>query len=664
MALLVLCIPHVLAEDGSGGLDDPEVGQCSEISTIPLDSRCSYLKQNCLEDIHSDAKEGLRYLSLLYCKFLLLGSAAIWPIIFFLVLCFTYVGTIASDYLCPNLYTISKISRLSDRLTGLTFLALGNGAPDVLGTYKAMTMNSSSLAVSELIGAAFFATTVVIGSMAIIHPFKVKREMFVIDFAFFLIASMLISYAVVQSTLSVWTNIALGLVYVLYVTVLMILHTVWKARAERQFRERRARSDHDYNDELEELTADEIFLDTFATLPSIEELILHEGHSMDHADGNNMTLETGSYGLKVLLKDLSKHSRTSHHGSISLDDNYERSLAAHSSEADNVSLNINVMGAATPHTPEPSVEHSLSMFSSDGTEFPLAPRQPYSGLSALLYTEKFLPDTEGYWEMTFGQKCHFYISYPIVILLNLTVPTVEFTELQLFQRGTEVADDDAFLSVVQCYSAFNFIAYIFNRSLAHFWLVTIGLFILSTGAAAVATRFSASSTTSGRYIKTVSPLFGFVSAICWIALFATEIISIFQAIATHFNLSDDILGLTVYAWGNSVGDLISNFTIARMGLPLMALGACFGAPLLSLCLLGVSAITVKMQLENSPFFLNYDIDTTFTVKIMALSVVMNIIMMFGLVRLNNWKLDRKIGVALLLVWVVVVTICIMMEIYK
>lgn len=668
VVMVVFYLPYSVGGTDLAGLEDPEVGECADIWRVPVDSRCSYLKENCLEDVNADAKDRLRYLSLLYCKFLFLGSMAILPIILFLILCFTLVGTIASDFLCPNLYTISKILRLSDRLAGLTFLALGNGAPDVLGTYKAMSMNTESLAVSELVGAAFFATTIVVGLIAVIHPFEVKRDSFIIDFGFFLLAAMVVFVAIVRSTLSIWTSLSLCLIYLSYVLVLMVLHSMWKSRAERQIRERRARSNFDFGNELQDLATDEVFLDTFATLPTIEELILHERHTMEHADANNMTLETGSYGLKVLLKDLSKHSRTrTSHGSISLDDTYERPLSAPELvRSDNSSIGeINA-----PHTYPmeshlaPLHEHELDPVTSGDDVLLSESSFTHYYPSFLEYLWKVLPDVDDYQEMGVLQRCHLYMTYPLAILLNITTPTVNYSSILLYRRGVEVDDESAFLTLFQCFSASNFVTYILARSLEHYWFTTLGMLATSSVLVVLVALFSLTIPSCKHYIIMTGSLFGFVSSICWIALFATEIISIFQAIATSYNLSDDILGLTVFAWGNSVGDLISNFTIARMGLPLMAFGACFGAPLLSLCLLGISTILINIQRADSSFSLNYDIETTITVKIMAMSVILNMFMLFAIVRFNGWMIDKKVGASLITSWFLTVTICITTEFYN
>jgi solute carrier family 24 (sodium/potassium/calcium exchanger), member 6 len=43
----------------------------------------------------------------------------------------------------------------------------------------------------------------------------------------------------------------------------------------------------------------------------------------------------------------------------------------------------------------------------------------------------------------------------------------------------------------------------------------------------------------------------------------------------------EVLGLTVIAWSNSMGDLFTDLSVARQGFPKMAVIAAYGAPLFS-----------------------------------------------------------------------------------
>ena len=58
---------------------------------------------------------------------------------------------------------------------------------------------------------------------------------------------------------------------------------------------------------------------------------------------------------------------------------------------------------------------------------------------------------------------------------------------------------------------------------------------------------------------------GFVISVGWIYLIANEIVSLLKAIGVFFGISDAILGLTVLAWGNSIGDMVADIAIAKQG---------------------------------------------------------------------------------------------------
>ena len=78
-------------------------------------------------------------------------------------------------------------------------------------------------------------------------------------------------------------------------------------------------------------------------------------------------------------------------------------------------------------------------------------------------------------------------------------------------------------------------------------------------------------------------MIGFGISVILINSVADEIISVLKTCGIIFSLSDAILGLTVLAWGNSLGDLIADMSLARAGYPAMAISACFAGPMLSKC---------------------------------------------------------------------------------
>ena len=92
------------------------------------------------------------------------SSPAARPFVFFaliliLAFLFSIIGITASDFFCPNLSTIASYLGLNESTAGVTFLAFGNGSPDVFSTFSALKGGTFSLAIGELIGAASFSVS-------------------------------------------------------------------------------------------------------------------------------------------------------------------------------------------------------------------------------------------------------------------------------------------------------------------------------------------------------------------------------------------------------------------------------------------------------------------------------------------------------------------------
>ncbi|KAK9372811.1 Sodium/calcium exchanger protein-domain-containing protein [Lipomyces chichibuensis] len=200
--------------------------ECSDV--LKAKNKCAFVKQYCADD-----RLGLfNYLELYYCTFADAKPIALGIITVWLVAVFTTIGITASDFLCPNLNTISDLLGMSESLAGVTFLALGNGSPDVFSTYAAMKSGSGSLAVGELIGAASFITSVVAGSMAIICPFTVNWGSFLRELGFFTIAVGFAMYCLQDGRIALWECTAMVVFYLVYVIFVVSWHW-WLTRGDR-----------------------------------------------------------------------------------------------------------------------------------------------------------------------------------------------------------------------------------------------------------------------------------------------------------------------------------------------------------------------------------------------------------------------------------------------
>ncbi len=211
--------------------------------------QCAFIKANC-----PDEETGLiSYLQLYYCKLDQAKPFAFVILVIWLGLLFSTIGIAASDFFCINLSTIANCLGMSESMAGVTFLAFGNGSPDVFSTFAAMKTHSGSLAVGELIGAAGFITAVVAGSMALVRPFNVARKSFIRDVCFFIVAAGFSMVFLADGSLHLWECAVMVAFYVFYVVFVVLWHWYLGRRWQKKDREAAARGHFEVssNGELE-----------------------------------------------------------------------------------------------------------------------------------------------------------------------------------------------------------------------------------------------------------------------------------------------------------------------------------------------------------------------------------------------------------------------------
>jgi sodium/potassium/calcium exchanger 6 len=154
-------------------------------------------------------------------------------LVIWLIFLFSTLGISASDFFTPNLATIAQLLGLDDDVAGVTFLAFGNGSPDVFSTFSAMRVGSGSLAIGELLGAATFIVSCVVGSMCIIKPFTVHRGPFLRDVGFFTTAVALLLVILQDGTIHPWEAGVMVAMYMFYVAT-VVFGSWWERRQEIQ----------------------------------------------------------------------------------------------------------------------------------------------------------------------------------------------------------------------------------------------------------------------------------------------------------------------------------------------------------------------------------------------------------------------------------------------
>lgn len=117
--------------------------------------------------------------------------------------------------------------------------------------------------------------------------------------------------------------------------------------------------------------------------------------------------------------------------------------------------------------------------------------------------------------------------------------------------------------------------------------------VLAAGLGGLGAASIAAALTKGRVSLPFWPalgfaLLGFLVAATWIDVFADELVQALEFFGVALGVPEPVLGLTVLAWGNSVGDLSTNVAMAKKGLANMALTACFAGPVFNM-LVGLGA---------------------------------------------------------------------------
>lgn len=222
--------------------------KCRLVHRVHTKKQCAFVHKKC----PADEPGFSAYLDLYYCRLSHQKPLGFIILVVWLGILFSTIGIAASDFFCINLSTIAAILGMSESMAGVTFLAFGNGSPDVFSTFAAMSTDSGSLAIGELIGAAGFITAVVAGSMALIRPFKVSRKAFIRDVGFFAVAAAFSMVFLSDGKLRLWECLAMVAYYCFYVAFVVVWHWWLGKKRRRREKELAARGQYaQVGDELE-----------------------------------------------------------------------------------------------------------------------------------------------------------------------------------------------------------------------------------------------------------------------------------------------------------------------------------------------------------------------------------------------------------------------------
>lgn len=144
---------------------------------------------------------------------------------------------------------------------------------------------------------------------------------------------------------------------------------------------------------------------------------------------------------------------------------------------------------------------------------------------------------------------------------------------------------------------------------------------------------------------------GFLMSVTWSYFIAQELVGLLVSVGYLLGVSPSILGLTVLAWGNSFGDLITNLTMALNGGPegtQIAFAACYAGPIFNILFgLGLSLVGSAWSTYPSPLMIPRDPYLLETVCFLAGGLLWALVVLPR----RNMRLDGVLGGGLLVVYI-------------
>jgi len=145
-----------------------------------------------------------------------------------------------------------------------------------------------------------------------------------------------------------------------------------------------------------------------------------------------------------------------------------------------------------------------------------------------------------------------------------------------------------------------------------------------------------------RGLQFVFIFWGFVSSMMWIYYTADEVVALLQALAEMIGVSSTIMGLTVLAWGNCIGDFVADMTVSNQGYPEMGIAATYGGPLFNLLIgMGLGGTIASIEEGKVPCALNDIMLVDFAYLLTALIICVFVI------PIRRFKVDTPLGIFLL-----------------